>query len=79
MWHTHFDFTLKTGDLVWVIEPDSPRGYYPLARIVKLHDGPDSCAGSALDNTATRELTRATVRLALVLFSSGVEKIALQM
>ena len=35
-WHTHSEFTLKTGDLVWVIEPDSPRGYYPLARIVKL-------------------------------------------
>ena len=36
------DFTLKTGDLVWVIELDSPRGYYPLARIVKLNYGQDS-------------------------------------
>ena len=26
-WHTLSDFTLKTGDLVWVIEPNSPRGY----------------------------------------------------
>ena len=28
-WRTPFDFTVKTGDLVWVIEPDSPRRYYP--------------------------------------------------
>ena len=70
-WHTHSDFTLKTGNLVWVIEPDSPRGYYPLARIVKLNYGQDGCARSALVRTATREVTRPTVKLAPVLPSSG--------
>ena len=65
-WQTHFDFTLKTGDLVWVIEPDSPRGYHSLARIVKLNYGHDGCARSALVKTAT-----ATVRLAPVLPSLG--------
>ena len=43
-WYNHSDFTLKTGDLVWVIDPDSSSGYYPLARIVKLHYGQDGCA-----------------------------------
>ena len=57
-WHTHSDFTLKTGDLVWVIEPDSPRGYYPLDRIVKLNYGQNCCARSPLFKTATREVTR---------------------
>ena len=70
-WQTHFDFTLKTGDLVWVIEPDSPRGYHSLARIVKLNYGHDGCARSALVKTATREVTRPTVRLAPVLPTSG--------
>ena len=70
-WHTHSDFTLKTGDLVWVIEPDSPRRYYPLARIVKLNYGQDGCARSTLVRTATREVTRPTVKLAPVLPSSG--------
>ena len=78
-WHTHSDFTLKTGDLVWVIEPDSPRGYYPLARIVKLNYGQDGCARSALVRTATREVTRPTVKLAPVLPSSGGEDVAMQM
>ena len=50
-WHTQSDFTLKAGDGVWAIHPDSPRGYYPPARIVKLHYGQDSCARSALDRT----------------------------
>ena len=35
--YTHSDFTFKPGDLVWKIEPDSLRGYHPLARIVKLN------------------------------------------
>ena len=77
-WHTNSEFTLKTGDLVWVIEPDSPRGYYPLARIVKLNYGQDGCARSALVKTATREVTRPTVKLAPVLQGGG-EVVATQM
>ena len=69
-WQTNSDFTLKTGDLVWVIEPDSPRGYQSLARIVKLKYGHDGCARSALVKTATREVTRPTVRLAPALPTS---------
>ena len=70
-WHTHSDSILKTGDLVWVIKPDSPRGYYPLARVVKLNYGQDGCAQSALVKTANREITRPTVKVAPVLPSSG--------
>ena len=69
-WQTHYDSTLKTGDLMWVIEPDSPRGYYPLVRIVKLNYGKDGCARSALVKTATREVTRSIVKLAPVSGSS---------
>ena len=70
-WHTHSDFILKTGNLVWVIEPDSPRGYYALARIVMQNYGQYGCARPALDKTATREVTWPTVKLAMVLPSSG--------
>ena len=72
-WHTQSEFTVKTSDLVWVIEPDSPRGYYPLARTVKLHYGQDGCSRSDLVKIATRELTRPTVKLARVLPFSGAE------
>ena len=70
-WNTLSDFTHKTGDLVWVIAPDSPRGYYPLARIVKLNYGQDGCVRSTLVKSTTREITRSTVKLAPVLPSSG--------
>ena len=56
---------------MWVIEPGSPHGYYPLARIVKLNYGQDGCARSALVKTATREVSLPTVKLAPVLPSSG--------
>ena len=70
-WHTQSDSTLKTGALVWVIEPDSPCGYYPLARIVKLNYRKDGCARSDPVKTSTREVTRPTVKLAPVLPSLG--------
>ena len=70
-WRTHSDSTLKTGDFVWVVEPDNPSGYYPLTRIVKLNYGQYGCSGSALVETATREVTWPIVELALVPPSSG--------
>ena len=69
-WHTHFDFAPKAGDLVWVIEPDSPRGSSPLAPVVNLNYGQDGCARATLVKTATREVTRPSVKLAPVLPSS---------
>ena len=70
-WHTHSEFTLKTGDLVRLIELHNLRGDYPIARILKLHYGLDGCARPALVKTAARELTRPTVKLAPVLYFSG--------
>ena len=37
---------LKTGDLVWLIEHNSPRGHYPLARVKSLNYGNDGIAQS---------------------------------
>ena len=66
-WHNQSDVNLKAGDFVWVIEPDIPRGHYPLARILRLHYGKVGCARSADIKTVTSELTRPTVKLAPVL------------
>ena len=78
-WHNQSDVKLKAGDLVWVIEPDTPRGHYPFARILRLHYGKDGCARSADIKTVTSELSRPTVKLAPVLPCLGVEDIAAQM
>ena len=33
-WHAPPEYSLKTGDMVWLFESTSPRGHYPLARIM---------------------------------------------
>ena len=77
-WHTQSDFTLKSGVLVWVIESDRPRGYYPAAGVVKINYGKDGCARFALIETASSELNRLTVKLTPVLPSLGAEDVAVQ-
>ena len=66
-WSTQSDRQLKTGHLVWMVEATSPRGYYPLARVVKLHFGNDAVARSAEVKTTSRNLVRPVVKLAPVL------------
>ena len=78
-YHKQSDVKLKAGDLVWIIEPDTPCGHYQFARILRLHYGKDGCARSADINTVTSELTRPTVKLAPVLPCLGVEDVAAQM
>ena len=66
-WSSHSNKDLKTGDLVWIVEPTSPRGYYPLARVVKLNFGTDAVARSAEVRTASGNLVRPVIKLAPVL------------
>ena len=66
-WSAQSDKQLKTGDLVWIVEATSPRGYYPLARIVKLHFGSGAVARSAEVRTTSENLVRPVVKLAPVL------------
>ena len=66
-WSAQPDRDLKTGDLVWIVEPTSPRGHYPLARVVELNYGTDAVARSAELKTATGNLVRPVVKLAPVL------------
>ena len=66
-WSSHPNRDLKTGDLVWIVEPTSPRGHYPLARVVKLNFGTDAVARSAEVRTASGNLVRPVIKLAPVL------------
>ena len=66
-WTSQSEHSLKTGDLVWIVEPSSPRGHYPLARIVKMHYGNDSIARSAEVKATTGTLVRPVVKLSPVL------------
>ena len=62
-WQTPAEQHLKTGDLVWIVEETSPRGYYPTPRIVELSYGSDSVARSAVLRTSTGSLVRPLVKL----------------
>ena len=66
-WSIQSDKQLKTGDLVWIVEATSPRGYYPLARVVKLNFGSDAVARSTEVRTTSGNLVRPVVKLAPVL------------
>ena len=66
-WFSQPERQLKTGDLVWIVEPTSPRGHYPLARAVKLNFGSDAIARSAEVKTSTGRLVRPVVKLCPVL------------
>ena len=63
-WSTQSDRLLKTGDLVRIVEPVSPRGYYPLARVVKLNFGCDVVARSVEVKTTSGNLICPVVKLA---------------
>ena len=76
-WHAPPENSLKTGDLLWLVETTSPRGHYPLARIMSLNYDKDNTARSANLRTVSGNYTRPLVKLVPVLVLSGVEEVKL--
>ena len=74
-WHSPPEYSLKTRDMVWLVESTSPRGYYPLARIMSLNYGKDNTSQSANLRTVSGNYTRPLVKLVPVLAPSGVEDV----
>ena len=74
-WFSSPESLLKTGDIVWFIEDNSPRGHYPLARVKSLNYGNDGIAQSAVIRSATGEYARPIVILATVLAPLGAEDV----
>ena len=70
-WNRQDPTTLKTGDLVWIVETTSPRGFYPLARVKELHCGCDGIARSAVIRSSAGVFTRPTTKLVSVFDSSS--------
>ena len=66
-WFSSPESQLKTGDLVWLIEHNSPRGHYSLARVKSLNYGNDGLARSAVIRSTTGKYTRPIVKLTPVL------------
>ena len=66
-WSSQSDRQLRTGDLVWIVEDTSPRGYYPLARVLKLNFGSNAVPRSGEVKTTSGNFVRPVVKLAPVL------------
>ena len=69
-WYSPYDRELKVNDLVWIVDAQNPRGYYPLGRILSLKygiDGIDAIARSADVRTKTGTYNRPVVKLVPVI------------
>ena len=63
---------LCTGDVVLVVDPNAPRGYWPLARVTKVFEGRDGQIRSAeVQNASGSCFTRPVTKLCLLEESSG--------
>ena len=65
-WLSPFNRDFQTADLVWIVEPKNPRGYYLLPPVVKTNFGSDAIARSAEVRKASGNLIRPVVKLAIV-------------
>ena len=77
-WHRESHQCLKPRDLVWIMNPTSPQGYYPMARVTQLQYGDDGVARSAELKTPTGTIVRPVIKLIAVLDSpvSGAEGVS---
>ena len=57
---------IGVNDLVLIVDQNSPRGHWPLGKIINVIPGPDNVVRSAIVKTKTGELTRPVSRLCLL-------------
>ena len=58
---------LKIGDLVWMVDEQSKRSDYKMARVAEIHPGTDNIVRAATIKTADGIYKRPVVKLAPVL------------
>ena len=61
---------LEENDVVLVVDQNSPRGIWPLARVVRALPGPDGRVRTALVKTRTGEYVRPVAKLCLLEFAT---------
>ena len=64
---------LKKDDVVFIIEPNTPRGLWPLGRIVKPLPGPDGVVHVALVRSKSGERIRPVAKLCLLVEPAEAE------
>ena len=64
-WHQNAE-NLQVEDVVIIIDPNTPRGKWPLGRVTKVHPGLDGVVRSATIKTENSELERPVVKLCVL-------------
>ena len=64
-WQKHQP-NLEIDDIVLIINPDSPRGHWPLGRVLRVNTGQDGVVRSAIVKTMTGEYLRPAAKLCLL-------------
>ena len=72
------DWDLETGYLVWIVEKHNPRGNYLLVRIRKLNFGKNPSSPIRHTEIFDGDITRPTIKLAIVLASMRADGVAWQ-
>ena len=65
---------IKKGDIVWLLEPNTPRGIWPIGRVIEVYQGSDSIVRSCKIRTQTGEVVKPAVKLARVIAEESTPK-----
>ena len=64
-WHSTVDGT-KVGDMVWILENNTPRGICPVGRVQKVNKGKDNVVRSCLVKTTKGDFVKPAIKLSLI-------------
>ena len=64
-WHSTVD-GIEVGDMVWILENNTPRGIWPIGRVQKLIKGKDNVVRSCLVKTTKGDFVKQAIKLSLI-------------
>ena len=64
-WHSTVD-GIEVGDIVWILENNTPRGIWPVGRVQKVNRGKDKVVRSCLVKTSRGDFVKPAIKLSLI-------------
>ena len=68
-WHSTVD-GIEIGDMVWILENNTPRGIWPVGRVQKVNKGKDNVVSSCLVKTSRGDFVKPNIKLSLIIDKS---------
>ena len=64
-WHSTVD-GIEVGNMVWILENNTPRGIWPVGRVQKVNKGKDNVVRSCLVKTTKGDFVKPAIKLSLI-------------